>query len=119
MLNLQGLSALGLDVEEGMAYCADDEDFYEEMLGEFALEAQKGLEDLIQGYASRDWERYALRAHTIKSTSRMIGAKEVSEKARQLEHSAKTGEEEMLHTMHEPFLTEYRGLTEGIRKNIG
>ena len=119
MLNLQGLRALGLDVEEGMAYCADDEDFYEEMLGEYVREAQAGLEDLTQEYASRDWERYALRAHTIKSTSRMIGAKEVSEKARQMEISAKTGAEEMIHSMHEPFLAEYRSLTEEIRKNIG
>ena len=40
MLNLQGLRALGLDVEEGMAYCADDEDFYEEMLDEYVREAR-------------------------------------------------------------------------------
>ena len=119
MLNLQGLRALGLDVEEGMAYCVDDEDFYEEMLGEFVLEAQAGLEDLTQGYASRDWGRYALRAHTIKNTSRMIGAKEMSEKARQLENSAKMDPEEMIPSMHEAFLIEYRALTEGIRKNIG
>ena len=119
MLNLQGLRALGLDVEEGMAYCADDEDFYEEMLGEYVREAQAGLEDLTQEYASRDWERYALRAHTIKSTSRMSGAKEVSEKARQMENSARTGAEEMIHSMHESFLAEYRSLTEEIRKNIG
>ena len=119
MLDLQGLSALGLDVEEGLAYCADDEDFYEEMLEEFVREAQAGLEDLTQGYASRNWEKYALRAHSIKSTSRMIGAKELSEKARQLEQSAKTGAEEIIHSMHESFLAEYRALTEGIRKNIG
>ena len=119
MMDLQGLRALGLDVEEGMAYCADDEEFYGEMLEEFVLEAQKGLEDLTQGYAAHDWERYARRAHTMKSTSRTIGAREVSEKARQLEHYAGTGEEEMIHAMHESFLTEYLALTEGIRKNIG
>ena len=49
----------------------------------------------------------------------MIGAKEVSEKARQMENFAKTGAEEMIHSMHEPFLAEYRSLTEEIRKNIG
>ena len=119
MLNLQGLRSLGLDVEEGLAYCADDEDFYEEMLGEFALEAEAGLEDLTRGYASLDWEKYALRTHSIKSTSRMIGAKEVSEKARQLENFAKTGAEDMIRSMHEPFLVKYRELAEGIRKNIG
>ena len=119
MVDLQGLRALGLDVDEGMAYCAEDEEFYGEMLEEYVLEAEKGLEDLTQGYAAHDWERYALRAHTIKSTSRTIGAGEISEKARQLENYAKTGEEEMIHAMHESFLTEYLALTEGIRKNIG
>ena len=119
MVDLQGLRALGLDVDEGMAYCAEDEEFYGEMLEEYVLEAEKGLEDLTQGYAAHDWERYALRTHTIKSTSRTIGAKEVSEKARQLENYAKTGEKEMIHAMHESFLTEYLALTEGIRKNIG
>ncbi len=119
MLNLQGLQALGLDTDEGMAYCADDEDFYEEMLNEYVLLAQEGLEDLERACASRDFDGYAMRVHTIKSTSRMIGAKEISGKAQQLEMSAKTGAVEMIPAAHESFLDAYRTLLEGIRKNIG
>ena len=34
MLDIDALTAAGIDTEEGLAYCADDPDIYEEMLME-------------------------------------------------------------------------------------
>ena len=89
MFDSQALAALGVDAEAGLAYCAGDPEFYAEMLGEYAAEARVGLDELERFYAGQDWQRYGIRAHLIKSTSRMIGATAFSELARALEFAAR------------------------------
>jgi HPt (histidine-containing phosphotransfer) domain-containing protein len=114
MIDLKSLEALGIDTAEGMTYCADDPEFYEEMLSEYISEAQTGAAELEQAYMSRDRSSYGIRAHTIKSTSRMIGAKYISEQARQLEMAAKEGNDETIVSLHDEFIKAYRELVEGI-----
>ena len=41
MLNENALTALEIDCSEGLACCAGDPEFYEEMLGEYAAEGMK------------------------------------------------------------------------------
>ena len=115
MLNTDALTLLDIDAEEGLAYCADDPDFYEEMLLEYLNESAGRLAELEQFYAARNWDRYAICAHSVKSSSRMIGAKGPAEFARELEMAAKEGNETLLLSGHDRFLTEYRSLTEKLR----
>ena len=75
------LRSVGIDANEGLAYCADDEEFYEEMLDEYVHESRAKLEELNTAFGLRDWERYRISAHSLKSTSRMVGAKGISGKA--------------------------------------
>ncbi len=35
MLDTEALHRIGIDTEEGIAYCADDPEFYEDMLREY------------------------------------------------------------------------------------
>ena len=113
------LADLGIDADEGLAYCADDPEFYAEMLGEYAREGQEGAVELARFFEARDWEAYRIRAHSIKSTSRMIGARGLSERARELEFAAKEGDAVRIEAEHAPFATDYAALVDGIKALFG
>ena len=118
MLNTEALAAAGIDPEEGLAYCADDPEFYEEMLTEYVREADAGIRELARFFGARDWRNYGIRAHALKSTSRTIGAQAFSEQAREMEAAAKEGKEELLLSRHAAFTAEYAALADAIRRAI-
>lgn len=118
MADMQMLRSGGIDPDEGLACCADDAEFYEEMLAEYIAESQAGLEELDRFCAQKDWTRYGIRAHSVKSTSRMIGAASFSETAREMELAAKEGRSDEIIARHHTFADEYRQLTECIRKAL-
>lgn len=118
MLNLGGLQELGIDTVEGLAYCADDQEFYIDMLREYVSEAKDRIDRLCSSFSSRDWKNYGIQAHSIKSTSRMIGAKNMSELARAMEMAAKDGMEEAILSGHDRFVAGYCELSEHIAARI-
>ncbi len=115
MAELEVLGACGLDTEEGLACCADDPEFYEEMLAEYLSEGEDRQAELRAFYAARDWKNYAIRAHSLKSTSRMIGAKALSERARELELAARAEDAAGIAEAHGPFLAQYAALLDALR----
>ncbi len=117
MVNLDKLRELGIDVETGMAYCADDPEFYEEMLEEFAAESAEKAKTLADSYASKDWDSYRICAHSLKSTSKMIGAAALSENARELEMAAAAGDASTIAAAHDPFVAELNALIVVIKNN--
>ena len=110
MLNLQTLIEMGIHPTEGLACCADDPDFYEEMLSEFVSEGRAGVSELRRSYENRDWSRYTIRAHTVKSTAKTIGAIALSEQARDQEAAGKALDEQKLLAGHDGFLNAYESL---------
>ena len=115
MLDTEALHRIGIDTEEGIAYCADDPEFYEDMLREYLQESDGRAADLRRFYASQDWSQYGLCAHTVKSTSKMIGAKAVSELAREMELACRSRDAASVLTGHDRFLREYADLADGLR----
>lgn len=115
MLDRPRFEALGIDTEEGLAYCAEDLEFYEEMLEEYADEASHNATDLQQAYGEGDWQRYRIRAHSIKNTSRMIGADTMSERAHALELAAKESDVATIRASHAAFARDYDTLANAIR----
>ena len=115
MANLEALREYGVDTDEGLAYCADDPAFYEEMLGEFLSEGEGRLADLRAFFEARNWKSYAVCAHSVKSTSRMIGAKTLSERARELELAGKAENAAAVEDAHAAFLAEYTALLDRLR----
>ncbi len=79
-----------LNIKEGMAYCVGKEDFYFEMLGDYAKSVY--FKKLDQCFKDGDFDNYRINAHTIKSSARTLGANNISEEARQLEYAAKDGD---------------------------
>ena len=119
MLDTHALKSLGIDDAEGLTYCADDMDFYGEMLAEYVNEHDANETRMQRFFEARDWANYRILMHSVKNTSRMIGASDLSEKAHGLELAAKEGDESALRTAHTPFLADYAALADGLREMIG
>ena len=112
MPDIEALKNAGIDTEEGMAYCADDPEFYEEMIIEYLKESAGRIADLERYYADRDWHSYTVCAHSVKSTSRMIGAAKLSEDARAMEMAGREENKEAILAGHARFLEAYRDTVE-------
>ena len=114
MSKLEELKALGIDTESGIACCAEDEEFYIEMIEEYVREGRERIEALRETYGTQDWKNYSILAHSLKSTSRMIGAEHLSEQARELEFASRENETEKVNSMHEGMMKEYGKLLQDL-----
>ena len=115
MLNRDALARLGIDVEEGIACCAGDPEFFDEMVVEYLDESAERLAELAHLYKSRDWPQYTRCAHSIKSTSMMIGARSLADLARTMESAGKEGDEAAILAKHDHFLGQYADLAANLR----
>ena len=119
MLNMETLEKFGLDTAEGLSYCADDPEFYEEMILEYLNESAGRIAEMEKFYELRNWERCGICAHSLKNTSRMIGAKELSGYARELELACKENNGARIDLAHEWFIKKYKELTDRLREAAG
>ncbi len=63
--------------------------------------------ELKDFYDRGDWEDYTIKIHALKSSAKLIGAIELSEKAYKLEMAGKEGNEEYIREHHDAFMEEY------------
>lgn len=97
-----------LDKKSAMTYCADSEEIYQEMLATYYEQSEEYRANLSEYYKNRDWKQYKVIIHALKSTSILIGALDLSKKAKELENAAKECDEEILLAEHEKFMEEYQ-----------
>ena len=100
----------GVDAAKGIKYCNKDEEFYDQLLAEYAKNRDKKINELRGYYNSENWNDYSIRVHAIKSTSKMIGALQLSEMAKELEDASKEGDKERIAARHPVFMPEYSAL---------
>lgn len=105
-----------LNTEIGIEYCGGDEDFYVEMLQDY-VDGDK-TDELNKFFTAKQWADYRVQIHAVKSTSLMIGAEALSEKAKALEMAAAQGDESTVTANHEAVLAEYKALMDTIRSEI-
>lgn len=108
---------LYLDVKLGLEYCANDEEFYMEMLQEYI--GGNKLSSIEETYKHEDWKNYQILVHALKSTSLTIGAKDVSEKAKSLEFACKESRFDFVKENHNGVMAEYSSLLENVKKILG
>ena len=113
------LKALGIDTRSGLLYCQNDMEFYQELLLQYAGEAAGKMKTANRNFKDGDLKNYEILVHALKSTSKMIGAAELSEAAYKLEKAAKDGDEETIRKGHDSAMTEYKRLADGILKIFG
>ena len=115
----EALKELGIDTEKGLRYCQNDRGFYKSLVLQFATEAMTKKVDIERYYESGELDNYAILVHALKSTSKMIGALELSEKARLLEEAAKSSDIGYVERNHEDMFARYESITNGIRVCFG
>ncbi|MBR5377449.1 MAG: response regulator [Lachnospiraceae bacterium] len=109
------LEGAGIDVQTGLKYSSDDEELYRSLLSEYVLGETEKSENLQRCLSEGDWKNYGIYVHSLKSTSRMIGATALSEQAATLEAAADAQDAETIRAGHEPMMERYRSTTEAIR----
>ncbi|WP_051464996.1 response regulator [Butyrivibrio sp. FCS014] len=98
-----------LNIEHGIDYCGDEEE-YIEALKVFADSAKEKSARLEELWKSEDLDDLSLLAHSVKSTSRAIGADELSETAAQIEAAAKNSDADSLKEILPGFVLKYSDL---------
>ena len=101
-----------LDIETGMTYCMNDEDFYMEMIADYKVGDKTAK---LQAYfEAEDWENYQIYVHALKSTSLTIGAITLSKEAKALESACKEGNVAYVKEHHNDMMERYQGLLDSI-----
>ena len=100
------------DLDTGLSYCMDSKTFLVEIMRTFK-EPKKA--DAIQAaFESEDWKNYAILVHALKSTSRTIGAVNLSKKAEKSELAAKNDNIEEIKAGHDDLMQNYQKVREEI-----
>ena len=84
------MSAEGLDSEAGLRHCGSVS-AYLDVLSVFATSIQRTAQEIEGYFQSEDWKSYTTKVHALKSTAKIIGADELSERARRLEDAGSAG----------------------------
>lgn len=86
---IEYLKNAGINTKMGLEYAMNSEEFYFEMLTAFTDGASRNLSDITNDFETKNWKNYRTRVHALKSTAKMIGADELSERALRHENAAK------------------------------
>ena len=116
---LEQLREGGIEPENGLKYCRGDVEFYKTLLLEYAKNVSKKIAELNKYHDMANWNDYSIRVHAVKSTSKMIGAADISQLAKYLEDVSKAGESAKVDEKHEAFMTGYEMLMRKINTVLG
>ncbi len=96
----------GLDVKEALEYLGDL-DLYRTLLYDYYEDIDRKVEAIRQFVSERNAKEYTVEVHSLKSSSKMIGAFELAEKAYELEKCGDSGDWDTILEKTEGVLSEY------------
>ena len=112
------LTDAGIDVSAGLKYSQNDEEFYLTLLEQYKKDAGKKKANMAGFLSDGQIGDYTIVVHSLKSTSKMIGVMDLSEKARKLEEASKEGDKAYIDANHEIMIEEYDKMVNAISKFI-
>lgn len=117
-MNLENIKNMveELDYELGLEYCGGDEEFYAEMLEEYASNGR--FEKLQELYDIMDVENYKIEVHALKSTSRMIGLTDLGDLCEELQKASEVNDTEFILANHGDMMNAYSNYIEIIRSEM-
>ena len=107
----------GLNVDEGINHCGGLEE-YLEVLTIYANSITTGADEIEEYFNAEDWKNYTTKVHALKSSSKVIGADELSERAKRLEDAGNSGYFEEIKQDTKPLLELYRSFAEKLKPLI-
>lgn len=97
-----------LNVNAALQYCCGSAELLNDLLHDFT--ENDHFSDLKAAFEEKRWEDYRRHAHSLKSTSLMIGLTGLSERARASELALKGGCTEFVELNHDSLIEEYSAL---------
>ena len=113
------LAKAGVDTKTGMFFCQNDEEMYKAILAEYCAEQKIKSQHLSDCFERSDWKNYEIHVHSLKSTSKTIGAKRLSELAADLEEAAGRGDELTIRDGHAKVMELYTEIVSMIEEDLG
>ena len=105
----------GIDPSVGLGYCQGDMAFYRTLLSEYASGAAEKTRDLNGFAEAGDWNGFGILVHSVKSTSKMIGAVGLSELAADMEKAANEGDSDFIRSGLSQLVENYKNVVSAIR----
>lgn len=109
----------GIDVKTGLEYAGQDVELYREILSDYADCIEEQAQAIECAVEERNIEIYTIEVHSLKSTSRTIGALELSNMAKAMEDHGKKQEWEPILVGTPGLLSLYRGMYDVIMSYHG
>lgn len=105
---------LELDTATGLEYCANSEEVYLDIMDEFRKDDRRG--ELNEFFSARNWERYRISAHAVKSSALTIGAMDLYEIAKAIEEPLKTMDFLPALDLHDLFIRKYSDILDMLNR---
>ncbi len=115
---LNALTALGINTESGLFYCGSEWDLYKEILSDYASDEEAKSAKIQECRKNENWEDYGILTHSLKSTSRTIGADGLADLVAELEAAAKSKDIKTIEEKHEETMKRYEDLAKQILENL-
>ncbi len=100
------LNVKGLNVKAGIEHCGSDE-AYVDVLNVFANSISTTSKEIEDYFDNEDWKNYTTKVHALKSTAKVIGAEELSERAKRLEDAGNSNYINEIKRDHRPLMKLY------------
>lgn len=93
-----------VNIENALLYCASSEEFYIECLKDYGNGKRKDM--IEKSFSEKDWKRYALEVHTLKSNSRTLGFEKLGDIAEKMQIAAEQQDISYIEEKHNMLMTE-------------
>ena len=107
----------GLNVKFGIEHCGTEE-AYLDVLEVFANSITSAATEIQHYYDTSDWKNYTTKVHALKSTAKVIGAEELSERAKRQEDAGNQNYIEEIKLNHTALLELYTSYAEKLKPLI-
>ena len=95
-----------INIDQGLMYCMEDEEMLAEIIKEYAAGAR--VKELEEAYNKKDYKSLEINLHALKGSSKTIGAEQLSENFKELEHAAKEGDKAKIEKKFPALLEQYK-----------
>ena len=112
------LDKAGINASTGLAYCQNNDALYHSLLEEYVQSYEEKEKNIQNYYDNKDWKNYSNVVHSIKSSSKMIGAVDLSDLAAELEKASDEERVSDISADHEKMMKLYKETTEVISSLI-
>ncbi len=111
-------SMLIIDKEIGLSYCMDLEDVYKDVLEIFCEQCEEYYPELDECVKNKDWKKYAIITHGLKSNAKNIGAMNFAELSFNHETAGKNDDGAYILAEYEGYLNTLKALENKVKSMV-